>query len=463
MEKRILVAIVGQGSISHIIRTGMLQQMQLFCTPVVAMLWQQDDLINELTQQGFEVSLMPAYKTSAAYAGVRDKLNMWYKWYKVKSPSTGIEERYRDTHYPAKKRMYNWLKRAKARTLFSLYPPYIKNLLQQENELMQAEPVYTTYANWLNELDVQGIFTVTPFLHELDLIARIAATNNIQLLASIHSFDNVTKRGWVSTFFQQYIVWNKYNKAELTRIHPPLANHITIAGAPQFDFHYNQANIMPKNEWQQLLGLPANKRVILYGAGIWWLFPNEPQYVTHLDEAITNGQLPADTVILLRCHPLDYPERWKAALASSKHIALDAYTGTREQPDRDNITPTDISKLISTLQHTDVHINLCSTMAVDGSVFNKPQIGPAYDEVQPATQHLLKDMYRQEHYIPIIQVQGVSLANSKQELITLVNKALAQPSAFTANCAATVETITSYRDGQSTNRVLQVIRQFFGE
>ncbi len=51
-KKKILVPIVGQGSITHIIRTGMLEKMTAFCQPVVALLWNQEDLVQELAAAG---------------------------------------------------------------------------------------------------------------------------------------------------------------------------------------------------------------------------------------------------------------------------------------------------------------------------------------------------------------------------------------------------------------------------
>ncbi|CAF0783421.1 unnamed protein product [Rotaria sordida] len=75
-------------------------------------------------------------------------------------------------------------------------------------------------------------------------------------------------------------------------------------------------------------------------------------------------------------------------------------------------------------------------MTIDGSAFGKPQIGPAYDEIVSNKAHLLKNMYWQEHFLPIINTKGLSLAESKEQLFDFINEALHNPENMTkANTA----------------------------
>jgi len=123
-----------------------------------------------------------------------------------------------------------------------------------------------------------------------------------------------------------------------------------------------------------------------------------------------------------------------------------------------NITDADIMKLCSTLAYTDVHINVCSTMTVDGSAFNKPQIGPAYLNTAKAS-HLLQQLYWQEHFVPVMQTKGLMLATSERELIMHVNKALLQPWLYTKANDAILKSIITYNDGKCTKRVVEIIKQ----
>ncbi|MDB5193816.1 MAG: hypothetical protein JWQ96_3379 [Segetibacter sp.] len=465
-KKRILVPVCGQGSIIHIIRTGMLDKMKEFCEPVVALLWKQEDLINELTQKGIETHIIPTYSVSEEYTGLRFKINIWYVNYKLKTPSVSLQEKYLNQFRKNFKR--NLIKKMRTtfyKNRYKLQPGFIKKLVKQEESQIVSEPIYATFDSWLMSLNVDGLFTVTPFLQEVELLARILKKQGLPILASIHSFDNVTKRGWPALLFDHYMVWNKYNKAELQRIHPALLQKdaITISGAPQFDFHYNETYWWSKEEWQQKLGLPKDKRVILYSGGSYTLLPDEPQYLKALKEAIESGSVPQDHVILFRCHPLDKVERWKEYVGESPYIVYDYAPNGLNKMDHVNVRREDLVKLMSTLKHTELHINVVSTMCVDGSAFTKPQIGPYYDDVHPATQQLFRGMYFQEHYRPILNSEVLRLAHTKEEYIDYVKQMLKDPGAHTANCKKCVEEIITYTDGQSTNRAVAAIRNFFSE
>lgn len=463
-KKRILVPIVGQGSITHIIRTGMLDKMKEFCNPVVAFLWKEEALFKELQQKGFEVVFIPPYSVTTAYSKVKSKINIWYLRYKLKTPSVNIQKKYlaqfKTTNF--KKIIITRLQYFYHTFQFSFQPSYIANLLEKEKTIISREPVYAQFSQWLKESNISGLFTVTPFLPEVDLMARILRKDNIPVIASIHSFDNVTKRGWQSIVFDHYIVWNKYNKAELERIHPQLkkAGSISIAGAPQFDFHFDEKYTWSRDEWTKKLGLPADKMVILYSGGPVALLPNETQYLKAIKEAFDNGRIAKDVVVLFRCHPLDKVERWKKEVGDSPNIIYDSAPNGQIKLDQVNVSNDDIIKLISTLKHADIHINVVSTMAVDGSVFSKPQIGPYYDDMHSGKQELFRQMYFQEHYRPIMKSKVINLANSKVELINIINKAIENPADYSKNCNNCVNEIITFSDGRSTDRAVAAIKNF---
>jgi hypothetical protein len=459
---RILVTIVGQGSVTHIVRTGILQNMQSFCTPVVGILWDDESLRNELTELGIENHVFPPFTTSVPYYALRQKINVWYLSKILQSPSTTIQSRYLSQYASTKKNVKNKVKGLITSFKHNILPGYTTKLVANEKEELKKESVFSIYKNWFEALNIDGLYTITPFMQEVELLALICREKNLPIIAAVHSFDNLTKRGWTSVTFDHYIVWNKYNKAELKRIHSTLSDkNITISGAPQFDFHFNISNLPCKEEWLTKMKLPPRKKIILYGGGPATLFPNEPQYLQHLLEAFKNKQLLQDAIILFRSHPLDKMQRWKEATGESEYIVYDKAPNGTIKLDYTNVTKYDVEQLITTLMYTDVHINLCSTMAIDGSVFKKPQIAPAYDEAKGARSDLLKSMYYQEHYLPILKSGNVHLASSEKELIALVNQALQYPTTLTQHADACVKEIITYTDGKSAERVSNKLKEFF--
>jgi CDP-glycerol glycerophosphotransferase (TagB/SpsB family) len=464
MKKRIVIPIVGQGSIIHIIRTGMLDKLKEFCEPVVALLWNQEDLIEELKVKGYEVTFIPPFTVSSEYMWLKSKINIWYLNHKLKTPSVSIQQKYL-AQFRKERLVKKFRKRLREdvyKLRFKVQPNYINGLLSQEKEQAKKQECYPEYVKWLKDLKIEGLFTVTPFLQEVELMARILQNGGLPIIASIHSFDNVTKRGWLPTVFDHYIVWNKFNKAELQRIHKQLENgdRITVAGAPQFDFHYKTDYHWSKDEWRHRLNIPAGKKIILYSGGPVSLLPDEPQYLKALKEAVEEGKISRENIILFRCHPLDKVERWKKYVGETDFIVYDSAPNGEKKLDYANVKDEDIKKLMSTLKHTDIHINVVSTMAVDGSTFHKPQIGPYYDDINSSKQNLFRQMYYQEHYRPIMDSKAVSLAHTRNEYIDMVGQALEDPSSYVTNSKNCVREIITYSDGQSTNRAVEAIKNF---
>lgn len=464
-KPRVIIPIVGQGSIIHVIRTGMLDKMREFVTPVVAMLWEQKDLMDELKAEGYEITRMPAYEVTAEYSALRTKITLWYSKYVLRSPTRVILRSYLDLYLPIKKVWKRKIRNALPGFLFATWPSYIKKLIQKETVLVKEQPCYAAYHKWVQSLQADSIFTITPFLQEVELIARILKEEGKKVIASIHSFDNITTRQWPAFFFDHYLVWNNINKAELERINPQLkAKHaITVCGAAQFDFHYKQNFTWSREEWLSKLGLPAGKKVILYAGGPVSLFKDEPQYLAHLNEAFETGKINAsEAVILFRSHPLDKKERWHALVGDSPYIIYDAAQSGKEKFDHTNVTEDDIRKLMSTLKHADVQINFTSTMTIDGSVFHKPQIGPYYTELDKARKEkLTRKMYVQEHYAPITKSGAINMPSSREAYVNMVADALQNPSVYTKHCDDCLKTMITYTDGKSTDRVVEALKKFY--
>lgn len=66
-------------------------------------------------------------------------------------------------------------------------------------------------------------------------------------------------------------------------------------------------------------------------------------------------------------------------------------------------------------------------MTVDGAVFDKPQIGPAYDLYNKTFDRACKELYLREHYLPITNSGGLTVVNSKDEMIEAINSDILSP------------------------------------
>jgi hypothetical protein len=426
------------------------------------MAWQQDDLINELKYDGFEVYIMPPYKMDETYNAIKNKINHWYLNFVLKTPGIELEKKFRQTYSTSTTSRIAQLHKFYLTSLIRLNRSIVKKWKADEDALMKQSSTYKQYAAWLTDLKIDSLFTVTPFLSEVNLIGRILKESGNKIIASIHSFDNVTKRGWQQTIFDCYLVWNKYNQQELLRIYSQQLNadQIKIVGAPQFDFHFDKNFLLAKQDWLKKFNIPKGKKIILYAGGAGAFFPMEVQYAVYIKQLIEAGDL-KDTVLLVRHHPLDKPDRWLKHIGHSDSVFFETPQQGTEKLDYTNVTVNDVKGLMSTLAYTDVHISFCSTITVDGSAFAKPQIGVYYDESQPQYQQVLRNIYQQEHYLPIINNNGVSLAKGKDQFKQLLIDALQHPENYLQQTSNCLNEIITYTDGKSAERAVQVLKTFF--
>jgi len=461
-KKRLIVTISYSFSIRYIVRSGMLDALKNFCEPVVIITWQQDDLIEELKAKGIEVHVITEPIQTQVYKEIRRKIDIWFDHFKLKGQYKKNQRNYLDQYIPLRSRLIR--NTSKWWNVLKFYnKSYRDNFFIKEYNLLKETEAYKQMHATIKSLNADAVFTVTPFHRQEDILLRVCNDLGLKMLTAILSFDNITKRGWIPITYHVYMVWNKANKAQLYQIYDEAqTKEVYITGAPQFDFYFKPGNLFAKEEWKKIVGLPLqnNKKIILYAGGPQALFPKEPMYLKAIDKAINNGII-KDAVVLFRCHPIDKIERWKQALDNTSHIFFDASWTGNDKLGNTNVTTHDVRKLASTLAFTDVHINLCSTMSVDGSAFSKPQIGPAYLDTKHASQ-LLEQLYWQEHFIPVMQTGGVVLAHSEDELIQHINNALLHPENYTRANDQILDAIITYKDGMSTQRVVNVIQDYLG-
>lgn len=461
-KRRILIPINGQGTVVHIIRSGMLDEIAKYMQPVLMLYWQDPSFEKEMRSCGYEVYALEIYGFSPQYYRLYNRINTWYTTKAITHNSIKLTKqlhtKYKRKNRKVKTKIKDWLNRL----LVLSVPALHKTWIIQEQKLMMQEMPYIKYRQWMTEKRIDYMFTVSPFLQEINLMGRVLSDMNKPVIASIHSFDNVTKRNWQPFLFHHYLVWNKHNQEELEGIYKHLNKKaVTITGAPQFDYHFDASFIMPKEEWLKLMGLPAGKKIVLYAGGADVHFPTEPQYVAYLNEAIINGKIDADTVVLVRSHPLCKIDRWKEFIGITDHVFFYQPSHGTDKYNYGNVNALDISILISSLYYSDVHINLCSSMTIDGSIFNKPQIAPYFDDINKRGEPALRAIYNQKHFKPVLDSGVLQFAATKSALIELVNENLKNPRQ-TAGSKRCVEEIITYTDGQSAKRVANHITSFFG-
>lgn len=462
---RVLVPITIHFSVRYVVRTGLLARMRSFCEPVLALSWDDDDLVADLRSEGVDIVRLPDARVEPAVHALVAVLDAGFTR-RLRSPSTAIDRRRRHVDQPLALRARRWA--SWRRTQLSERRPGTE--ARARAALPDALATGTNideFAAFLEDQRIDVVFSVTPFSVQELVLLHAAERAGLRQLTSILSFDNITTRPPLPVVFDRYLVWNEANARELLRGYPQLTRaDIAVVGPAQFDFYADPSRVRDEGAWRASIGLPLDVPTVLYGAGPPTVSPHEAQYVDHLLAAIADGSLPHDLHVVLRRHPNDLPARWER-FRSHPSVRFDdpGALGAHEyRPGQVNLRDDQISDLCSTLAHTDVHVNVSSTLTLDGAFYGKPQIGPAYDDEGGRRQRRRAvELYEREHFLEIVGSGGLELARSREELVALVARGLADPGRLEPQRKVMLEALCSATDGRATERVAAELDAFTTE
>jgi len=463
-KPRVLIPISLQFSIRYLLRTGLLSQLSASLHPVILLGWKDESLEQELVQAGCEVHPLQKATWGAQYERARGSMNQWHEKFR-NSASTTIREFRQNLDRSWQLRLRRKL-RSRTRSVLLAIPGGLNRAQTREQELFWSDSNAKSVEQQLKQLKVDALFCLTPFLADEEMTVRVAVLSGVRSAVAILSFDNLTTRPWIPINFDLYLLWNQYNVDQLRRGYPRSAeSEVQIVGSPQFDFYWKRDSLWSEEEWRRRLALPPNRPVLLFAGGYFTCAPHEPQFLGQLDDAIETKQIPGNPIILFRRHPVDPIERWQAVLRAAKNVVLDnPWELGPKILGHTNVTMNDICKLASTLCYSGVHVNVASTMTVDGAIFDKAQVGPAYDDSPSRKYHRSAlECYHQEHFLPITSSGGIAIPRSKEELVSAVRAGFMNPAERRKGRRALVNEICTFTDGECTQRVASAIRKFVGQ
>jgi hypothetical protein len=452
-----------QFSVRYLLRSGLLSQINEFAQPVILLGWEDEALARELGQQGYEVQSLPEAQWGADYERARATVNLWHEQLR-NSPSTEIRKRRQNLDRPFGVRLRRELRQA-LRGMVLATPGGPARVQRREAALFWTDTNARAVEQQLRGLEIDAVFSVTPFLADEEMTVRVQALSGVPSVTAILSFDNLTTRPWIPITFDLYLLWNRHNAAQLRNGYPQTAERdVKIVGSPQFDFYWNPEYLWDEKDWRSRLALPPDRPVLLFAGGYFTCAPHEPQFLGQLDDAIEANEIPGKPVILFRRHPVDPIERWQKVLQRARHVVVDNpwQLGAKVLGHTD-IGTNDICKLASTLYYCGVHVNVASTMTVDGAIFDKYQVGPAYDD-SPSRKYdrAALECYHQEHFLPIAQSGGIDIARNRQALIQAVRAGSTNPEQMRQGRRRIVQEICTFDDGQCASRVASAVREFIG-
>lgn len=455
----VLVAVTYGFSVRYLLSTGLLDQLSVGVDIVVALGWDDPGLVDELGRRGVGSIRLPDATLGSECRRLRRQVDRIHEE-RLHSPSTLIERRQREALVERRStRMLGVARRTRDAALVRR-PGASRRLEASEEQVLAWDSNLAAFENVLADCAPDLVVCVTPYHDQDTLLLNAAHVLGIPSLTSVISFDNPTTRRRFPTVSDRILVWNRHNRAELIRSYPDLhPDRVVVIGAPQFDLHRRPDLLLDDAAWRSAVGLPPDRPVLLYGGGPTQLVPQETRLVRLIDSMNETGQISGNPVLLVRRHPAADPGPWR-------ELARDLRSGVVVDPwapgtnlNRCWPTDVDIQVQMSTLAHSAVHVNVCSSMTLDGAMFDRPQIGPTFvPGLGRKAARRVRDLYAREHWWPITASGGLTTVDSESELEVALNEAFDDPGKGKAGRRRMVENVLEIDDGRGCERfVLEVM------
>jgi hypothetical protein len=303
-----------------------------------------------------------------------------------------------------------------------------------------------------------------------EVLASVLAAKSLGIttVAFIVSWDNLTSKSRISAPFDHYLVWGDQMRSDLMAFYPEVrASQIHIGGSPQFDWYADRSLLQSRQDFCRQLGADPARPLVCYSGGDLDTCPEDPGHVRILMELIRAGLVQGSPQVILRPSPADDGSRYKEVLASYPELV---YSPPRWQKvifrNRTRSVPKieDVHLLANLTYHSDVNVNLASTMTLDFSINDTPVVNIGFDvnKTPNGKGSLCDHYYTWDHYLPVITLRAARLARSPEELAQAISNYLRDPSLDREGRRRLVQMQLGVPVGQSSSNLAERLKTLAG-
>jgi len=303
-------------------------------------------------------------------------------------------------------------------------------------------------------------------------IMREAKRHGAKVVPIILSWDNTTGKGLGGVIPDHTIVWTEIMKDELVRYHDIPPGRITVGGIAHFDIYYKPEMFLSKERLFALLKLNPNRKLIFLATKSPTSYPWNADIVRLIAEAIRDGRIGPPAQLLVRLHPLHYVV--KKSKAREHEYLFDEFTRlendhplvridrpeilsdrlTMDMPESEQV------KLASILKHTDVLVNMFSTVNIEAAILDVPLVNVVF-EGDPERRKKLRQSIdidlHQTHNQRIVASGATRLCSTPEEMIAAINAYLKDRSLDKKKREALVEQEAGPHKGTAGKNIAAVL------
>ena len=327
---------------------------------------------------------------------------------------------------------------------FNVYKHFVRSLV-----LLMDTP--KDIKDLFDEFNPDLISAFSMIDNDFDIPIMIEAKKRkIRIVGMVRSWDNLNNHGLLAVLPDKILLQNTWliEVAKKLQAFNPSDLDVELVGLPHYDIYKNPDIYMKsRKEFLNSLGLDQDKKLILLGGSDFYY--SEDKLPKILNDAIESQKIKSAQVIF-RPHPRSIFSIEDYGLQGLKHIKLDE--GAK--------TLSDTEYFVNLMTHSDVIINIASTLSIDASVFGTPAICINFDTPGKKLSrfesvHRLYDYF--DHYEKLVSSGGARTPTSSKMLIEDINKYLADPNIDKDGRKKIVEFFVEPFDGKSGERLAEIL------
>ena len=234
-------------------------------------------------------------------------------------------------------------------------------------------------------------------------IAPILAAQDLGIKTAcwIYSWDNLPK-GMTTVETDYYFVWSDLMKEQLLQYYPKVKEEqIFVSGTPQFEPHYDADLLLSRKQFCEQHNLDETTRYICFSGDDQTTSPLDQYYLEDTAVAVRKLRKEGKNVaIIYRKVPIDFSGRYDAVLDQYKDVITPIDPLWKPFGNQWNeVMPTkeDFALLVNTCYHSELVVNICSSMVFDFVAHSKPTIYPDYE--QPQLKKGIRDIGQNYKYV----------------------------------------------------------------
>jgi hypothetical protein len=292
------------------------------------------------------------------------------------------------------------------------------------------------------------IFAEVPLL-------RTAVRRGVRSMAVDPSWDNFTNKVLPVRRVNRLIVWNELMKQQAIDLHGYRPDEVRVAGAPQWDVYFRSPGAS-REAFFSRIGADPSRKLITLSTTPRELYSHHDHVVRVLIRAMRGGTWPWPAQLLVRLHPRDELSAY-AEFQREPHVIIEKpFRATRVKSGDGlsiDITAENQQHLADTVRHSDVVVNVASTLAVEAAIVDTPVVNIAFDGEQPSEWvRSARRYYRFTHYVNVTRHGAARVAETPEQLVAEIGRYLADASLDRQGRRQVAVEQCQFFDGRSADR-----------